>query len=101
MSTFLFLGHAPRFYPDFGNLVALPGDVCEFEAEPSDGLWAEAAGLPVTDTSGRSWPVQPEAAPAEVPAETSTAGVEPPVQPAPVLQDTPAVQPSLFQPLGS
>ena len=95
MSTFLFVGHAPRYYPGFGNLVALPGDVCEFEVAPADGLWAEASGQPVTDTSGRSWPISSfqadanQEAAAEVPLEPPPVLATEAEQPAPVPQDTP------------
>ena len=100
MPNFAFLGQAPRWYPGFGNLVALPGDVCEFEAEPSDGLWAET-DFPATDTSGRSWPIsdfQPDVNQArETPRVEATA----PVQEPPVVQDTPLPFPASDSQSGS
>jgi hypothetical protein len=56
MSHYAFLGQVPRWYPDFGNLIAEPGDVCAFATPPDDGLWAETEQA-VNDKGERGWPI--------------------------------------------
>lgn len=55
MTKFVYIGQEPRAYPDIlvpdGDnppkvLVALPGDVCEFDVPPTDGLWVQSPEAP-------------------------------------------------------
>ena len=92
MSNYQFTGQTPRFYPDIvgphGSLIAVPGDVCEFENPPTDGLWFETK-LPATDTDGRSWPIQ-EAPEPGLEEEPEPLPVAPATDP-PVILSTPHI----------
>lgn len=74
--NYVFTGYAPRFYPDIvgesGSLIAVPGDVCEFDEAPADGLW-QPTDNPVTIPRARTWPItaEPTKAEPETPAEPS------------------------------
>jgi hypothetical protein len=84
MSNYLFIGQAPRLYPNFlipgqGSLIAESGDVWNFEQPPNDGLWLPTDDAP-TNPPQRSWPIssyQPDvnqgAEPAPVATDTETA----------------------------
>jgi len=88
LSTHQFIGQAPRFYPDvigpYGSLIALPGDVIDFDDVPGDGLWVPSEAAQ-NDISGRSWPIRQEPVSA-----TSEAVPEAPEHDPPVVLDPPA-----------